>query len=359
MMIRNHLALFLGTVALLVSTVGHAELTNHLTSSEVACNARQLDLLLARLSAGDKVLTSQQLPKTAFATYSNQAGFYEGLVLTNQDWRPDPVLPSPPPTPERYLAFYLNPSIRTLLLNPARPPVGQIALGREQASSNFVAPGSLYSLAVRINPTLSSAPPPQDLLEINNFQTPGTGQPYNGFLANSTKPGRELEVDGLLTPCHEKLTGFDRQVFALLQRMLRLTTYIPEEEQYGDSEVAVFRGEEEHAYRLTIYPVGPRGPQGHVAADLQISWTPEGKLTSAILRVLPACAGVVSLDCSASSAITHIFLISPVFGGVEKWPESLRSNEVVFYGPDGGISGPATYDLEALLAGTTWNPPTP
>ncbi len=346
----------------LTAGMAQAQLTNSLTTEEVGCNARQLDLLLGRVSAGDGVLQSNQLPKTAFVTYSNPDGFYEGLALTNQDWRIDPLLPSPPPTPERYLAFHLNPSIRTLLLNPARPPVGQIALGREQASSNLVTSGGPYDLTVKINPTLSPVPPAQDLLEINNFEVPATGQPYNGFLANSTKPGRGLDQDGLLTPCHRKLTNFDRQVFALLQRMIRVTTFIQEEDQYGDTEISVFRAEEEHTYRLTIYPLGTPGlspPQGHVAGEIKLSWTDSGRLTAGTLKVLPACGGTVKLDCSASDAITRIFLISPVFGGAEKWPDSLQSNEVFFDGLGGGISGPATYDIEALLAGTDWSSPEP
>jgi hypothetical protein len=365
MMQPRRLTLTLGATALLVlltSATAQADLTNRLTKEEAACNALQLDHLLGRVSAGDGILKSNQLPKTAFVTYSNPEGFYEGLALTNQDWRLDPLLPSPPPTPERYLAFHLNPSIRTLLLNPARPPVGQIALGREQASSNLVASGGPYDLTVKINPTLNPDPPSQDLLEINNFEVPAASQPYNGFLANNTKPGRGLDQDGLLTSCHEKLTDFDRQIFALLQRMVRLTTYIQEEGQYGDSEIAIFRGEEEHTYRLTIYPLGTPGvspAQGHVAIEIQLAWAAEGRLVSGTLRVLPPCGGPVRLDCSASNAITRVFLISPIFGGAEKWPDSLQSNEVYFDGLGGGISGPATYDFEALLAGTTWNSPVP
>jgi hypothetical protein len=358
---RRSIRLWFGTLLAVVLALpaNAADLTRPLTKEEVACNSRQLDRLLARVTAGDVVLKPRQLPKTVFVTYSNQEGFYEGLVFTNQDWRLDPLIPSPPSTPERYLAFNLNPSIRTLLLNPVRPPVGQISLSREQSSSNLVAPGGFYDLTVKINPTLSAAPAPQDLLEINNFEIPAAGQPYNGFLANSTKPGRGLEHDGLLTPCHEKLTDFDLHVFAVLQRMIRVTISIIDEGQYGDSEIALFRGQEEHTYRFNVYPLGTPGiapPQGHVAGEIRLTWTAEGKLISGTLSVFPPCAEAPDLDCSTSPGVTRIFLISPIWGGMVKWPNSLRWNEV-FYG--GGPAEPATYDLEALLADTRWNPPSP
>jgi hypothetical protein len=113
-------------------------LTQRLTKAEVDCNARQLDRLLARVSTGVVNLQPFQPPKIVIVSYSNKDGFYEGLAFTNQDWRRDPFTGLPPPTPERELAFHLNPSIRRLLLNPARPPVGQVSLGREQASSEGV-----------------------------------------------------------------------------------------------------------------------------------------------------------------------------------------------------------------------------
>ncbi len=343
------------------SPVHAGGLTQRLTAAEVACNAQQLDRLQARISTGAIQLREFQLPKTVMVTYSNEHGYYEGLALTNQNWRTDPFTGLPPPTPERYLSFHLNPSIRTLLLNPDRPPVGQISLGREQANSNLVTPGGPFDLSVMINPTLAASAPRQDLLEINNFVIPAQGEPYNDFLANSTKPGRGLEQDGLLTPCHNKLTDFDRHVFALLQRMLRTEGYIEEEHQLSDNSVVIFRGEEEHTYRFTIYPLGTPGlspPLNHVAGELQLAWTPEGKITSGTMRVRPRCSGTPDLDCSSTLALVAAFLIPPVFGGNELWPAAAYQNQIYFLGV-GEISGPATYDMEALLAGTDWNSPAP
>ncbi len=351
------------SLALLLAVPVWSEgLTRHLTRADVDCNASQLDRLLTRLSTGVIHLQEFQLPKTVIATYGNRLGFYEGLAYTNQLWRLHPVGIPSPPTPERYLAFHLNPSIRTLLLNPARPPVGQIALGREQASSNLVAPGGFYDLAVKINPTLNPAPLAQDLLEINNFEIPLPGQPYNGFLANSTKPGRGLELDGLLSPCHDRFTDFDRHVFAVLQRLLRMSVFVQEEQQYGDMNVAIFRGEDEHTYRFNIYPLGTPGlslGQSHAAGEIQLTWTSQGRLTSGTMRFFPECSGAPRLDCSATPAIVRAFLIPPIFGGSELWPHEASLHEVISGGTGGSVEGPATYDFEALLAGTDWNSPVP
>jgi hypothetical protein len=227
--------------------------------------------------------------------------------------------------------------------------------------SNLVTPGGPLDLSVTINPTLAATPSTGDLLEINNFEVPAPGEPYNGFLANSTKPGRGLEQDGLLTPCHDKLTDFDRHVFALLQRMLRTVGYVEEEQLPGDIKIAIFRGEEEHTYRFTVYPLGTPGlapPLLHVAGELQLEWTPEGRITSGTMRFRPRCSGSLTLDCSSTTALVEVFLIPPVFGGNELWPDEAYRHSIGFLG-EGEITGPATYDFEALLAGTTWNLPVP
>ncbi len=334
--------------------VESAELTQPLTADDVACNERQLERLLSRLAAGDKVIRYPSIPKAVLVTYSNSQGFYEGLSFTMQSWRLSVGQGPPVEAYESYLAFNINPSIRTLLVNPERPQLGQVSLGREQSNSNLVAPGGYFDLLVTIDPSLPGNPQP-DLLEINNFEVPAVGEPYNGFLANSTKPGRGLSEDGLLTACHEKLTAFDRHVFAILQRTLRF--WSPD---LGllDSEGAVFRGEDPHIYRFNLYPIaGTDNPAlGRLAGELRLSWTEEGKLTTGVLRMLPLCQEGQDIGCSKGYVSSITFLIPPLFGGQELYSNDVADDNGTYFNDDG--PGPArTVDLERLLAGTTWNSP--
>jgi hypothetical protein len=341
---------FLGTAA------SATDLTQRLTAEEVACNERQLERLLFRLKAGDEVIAYPQIPKAVLVTYSNSVGFYEGLALDMQNWRLDIGQTPPDRAIERYLAFNINPSIRTLLVNPRRSQLGQVSLDREESNSNLVTPGGYFNLRVTIDPSLPGNSQP-DLLEINNFEVPGVGEPYNGFIANSTKPGRGLTEDGLLTPCHEKFTAFDRYLFAILQRMLRIWSA-----GFGlfDSEGAIFRGEDPHTYRFNFYPIaGTANPAlGRVAGELTLSWTPEGKLTRGVLRMLPLCQVGQEIGCSKGYVSSNTFLISPVFGGQELYSFDAALRNSTYFNDDG--PGPAvTVDFEKLLAGTSWNSPEP
>jgi hypothetical protein len=169
--------ILVATLARLGSSANAAELTRPLTAEEVACNERQLEQLLSRIQSGDEVYGYPQVPKGLFVTYSNSVGFYEGLALSMQWWRLDIGQVPPDRAIEHYLAFNINPSIRTLLVNPARPELGQVSLGREQSNSNLVSPGSYFELKVAIDPSLPGNPQP-DLLEINNYEVPAVGEPY-------------------------------------------------------------------------------------------------------------------------------------------------------------------------------------
>ena len=325
------------------------DLTRTLTLQEVDCNERQLEALLRRTRTGSERFTEPQVHRTLIVSYSNPGSFYEGLALTNQSFRGT----TPPPNIfERYLAFNLNPSIRTLLLNPRRPVLGQVGLNREQSSSSFVQPGSAFELIVTLDPTLGGGDP----LVINNFEEPTVGEPYNGFLSNSTKPGRGLAADGLLIPCHAKFTDFDRYVFAVLQRIVRGATFgdLPG----PDMEIAIFRGEEPQAYRLNFYPIYEHFEErGRMATELRISWSPEGRLMIAEMRALPECLSAGQVGCSnAERSAPFAFFIPPVFGGREYY-DSSRVIGGVFYRPDQGPSSPVTIDLEALLTDSTWNEP--
>jgi hypothetical protein len=330
-----------------------AELTQPLAAEEVACNERQLEKLLQRMNAAKEVyFPLPQLPTILLVSYSNSIGFYDGLVSTDQHFRLDIGGIPPVPSYEHYLAFNINPSIRTLLLNPDRPELAQVGMNREQSSSNLVAPGGYFDLTLTLNPTLGDGDP----LVINNFEEPALGESYNGFLANSTKPGRGLIADGLLTPCHQKITDFDRHIFSILQRMVRggdaSAFHNP------DMEYSIFRGEDPHTYRINFYPIyeGLR-PGGRMAAELRISWTPAGKLTSAVMKGLPPCAFEGQSGCTRFTNIEPlVFLIPPVFGGEELYPNGAIQNGV-FWTADNHPSAPVTINLETLLAHTVWNEP--
>ncbi|HET9209534.1 MAG TPA: hypothetical protein VFR03_04015, partial [Thermoanaerobaculia bacterium] len=196
--------------------VAAQELTAPLTPPQVACNEGQLNRLLSRTTSTGAPLENNAAPAlTTLVSYSNSLGFYDGLALTNEGVRCNPGLP-PPGQPEYYLAFNINPSLRTLLLNPKRPELGQVELSREETSSNLVNSNDNTRINLTVNPTLADAAT-TGLLAINNFVVPAAGAPYNGFIASSTKPGRGLTQDGLLTPCHAAFTAQDRKIFAILQ----------------------------------------------------------------------------------------------------------------------------------------------
>ncbi len=348
----------LAIACLLPLADGHseaAELTRPLTAEDVACNERQLERLLLRLKAGDESIAYPQVPKGVFVTYSNSVGFYEGLALTMQHWRLDIGQTPPREAVEHYLAFNINPSIRPLLVNPGRPQLGQVSIGREESNSNMVSPGDYFELKVEIDPSLTGNPLP-DFLVINNYKVPGPGEPYNGFLANSTKPGRGLSEDGLLAPCHDKLTPFDRHVFAILQRMTRF--YLA---GFGllDWKGAIFRGADPHTYRFNIFAVqgASNPPLDRVAGEIHLSWTPSGKLTTGTWQMLPLCRDGQDLGCSKLLLGAGAALVTPVFGGSGRYD----LNDEFLTGIDlftDGVPGPAvTVDFERLLAGTTWNSP--
>lgn len=337
---------------LLALPVAAHDLTQPLTPEEVACNERQLEKLLQRMNTAKARYSLPEVSTSLLVSYSNSSGFYEGLALTNQLFRLDIGGIPPLPPYEHYLAFNVNPSIRTLLLNPERPELGQVGLNREQSSSNLVTPGGYFDLVLTLDPTLGGG----DSLVINNYAEPALEQPYNGFLADSTKPGRGLAADGLLTPCHGKLSDFDRHIFAILQRMVRAGD--ASEFLSPDDEISIFRGEDPHTYRINFYPIyegllgGPR-----MAVELKISWNHEGRLTEAVMRALPACTTEGQSGCSASDrGALVVFLISPLFGGSELYPGSAGVNGVSYVWYE-GPSAPVTIDLAALLAHTTWNEP--
>jgi hypothetical protein len=336
---------------LLVSTcLAAQELTVALTGQQVSCNEGQLGRLLARTTATGAPLENSPPTLTTLVSYSNSVGFYDGLAVANEGARCNP---GPPPLglPEHYLAFNINPSLRALLLNPRRPPLGQAELSREETSSNFVSPNDNDRIVLTINPTLASSAD-SGLLMINNFLIPAIGSPYNGFLASSTKPGRGLSDDALLTPCHAAFTAQDRKIFAILQRMVRVLAV--QGNCNFDTKIAIFRATDPHTYRIDVYVQDLNGAfLGKAAAVLQIDWTSAGVLTSGTLSMLPACSGNSPLACSTVSILTWVYLIAPVLGGSER--RSGEQSWAVNFDPAIGRSQPVAVDLTMLLRGSTWN----
>ncbi|HBL27669.1 MAG TPA: hypothetical protein DD490_12600 [Acidobacteria bacterium] len=280
------------------------------------------------------------------------SGSYEGLVATGEAVRLDVGQIPPDNFFETYLSFGLESRARTLLLNPARPELAQVVLYRVSSGSNLVSAESWFNITLRLDPTLGGG----DRLIINNLVEPAVGASYNGFLASSTKPGRGLVADGLLTSCHDKLTDFDRHVFSILQRTVRgnETTQFFE----PDMEVAIFRGREPNVYRLNFYPIYEGLEEsGRMAVELRLSWDDHGRLLAAQSVVLAACSGPGEIGCTSwDRGSLFWWLFHPLFGGREYY-DSERIQFGGWFRSGEGPSTPRTLDLATLLTGSTWNEP--
>jgi hypothetical protein len=317
------------------------ELTQSLTVAEVECTELQLERLLRRMDALVPGAPFVPVNDLLVAPGDGEPS-YQGLQAT--------VQAEDGSGPEWQLAFHLQP-VRSLLTNPARPPLGQVSLTREEPSSSLVPPGGAPQISVVLDPGLAQPAPPGVELAIDNVAGPA-GR------STSTRPGRGLSQDGLLTPCTDRLTAFDRHVFAVLQRIVRVQTrFALGSIVQAPSEIALFRGADPHVYRLNAYG----GASGRVAVEIVVGWTPEGRLTTAEMRILPNCPALDGRPgCTDRFAVrlveTRIRLVPPVFGGVESWhPEAPGAAQVVHSTPVGTFITEDTADLAALLAGTSWN----
>jgi hypothetical protein len=331
--------------------------THPLTAEEVACNQAQLNRLLNRLSLRASVPDTTSHTRELAVTYSDERAFYEGLGIVGQDFFSGQL------TPESELAFNLNPSLRDLLANPARPPLPQISLSREAAASNFVKPTNPHAFTLLLNPRLSGTPSEADLLLVNNFEVPAVGQPYNGFRETSAGPGRGLAADSLLDPCHLDLTPFDRRIFALLERMVRTTADLFSRATLSrfDTQVAIYRGEDPHTYRVDVAPLGSvslPAEDPRMVVAIRIDWDADGRLTTGHLEVLPVCATPGGMDCSGQNlnrfSDVTLRLIPPVFPGFQTWSDrDPRVKSVT--GGTGRVPVPVDVDFAALLSGAAWN----
>lgn len=353
-----------------------AQLTLPLTPEEVACNEDQLERMVARMSVRGLDGEPTSHPHNLLLTYSSPFGFYEGVAV--YDWfLRDRGAPSGVNLPGSYaepiLAFNINPTIRELLLNSERLPLPQVSLNREQSASRFNRPGSCEwflggdcTIVLTLDTTLAGAAEP-DLATINSWEESLPGEPYNGFLANSTKPGRGLIRDGLVTPCHTtRFTEFDRHVFAILQRIVRIRA--ADEIQFGggdffyDVKVTLFRDPAPLTYRINAYPVGLDGEAfGRLALRLEVTATPEGRLRTGTLSVLPICQAEGQLGCTDLALDAEVCLAKPTrlgqFIGTLMDCDGGSTVSLDYDGDDqASLPSPALVDFEALLNRTTWNP---
>ena len=333
---------------------------------QVACNAGQLGRLLERTvpleeaagtSAGPSALDALTGGWTLFATYADPFGAYEGLLIGPRH---------DPPEPERQLAFVLQPSIRELLLNPARPPLSQVTLAREDSASTLIDAEAAGHYALALDPTLNPASEevgPADLL-IDDAD-PGVGS--SGGLASrpaSTRPGRGLDADGLTDLCHLGLTTEDLRLFALVQRLLRVDLRDLDGTPVG-AGVALYRDRSPDRLRADVYPRPAAGadPGSQEACrfsiEIDLERAGDRSLHRATLRrAEPVGEGPPA--CTGATVAGEAFLIPANRAGGPPWSRDQASEALQLVGPDspqGG--GSAVADLESLLEGSRWNRPGP
>ncbi len=325
-----------------------------LLSEDVLCNRAQLVALLGRARVevpGDPALPR---PTTLFLTYSSPFGFYQGLALDGP-WHNLPGGASSS-MPEYHLAFGLNPTLRTILLNPERPVLDQIGLAREESNTSRVPAGSAHVLTVTVDPTLASAlgmpPDPAALLEINNLADGAALR-----RSSDSKPGRGLAVDGITDLCPGRFTARDLEVFAILQRTLRVRAHGDAFDD--DVEIALYRGVADGTYVAEVFAVDTAGRvAGSVALAVETGLDATGHLGPGMIHGLPACGPGNGPPCSDVSLPFDVYLGPPALPGSETFDANGPDTIHLAFTPGGppapgDISSPV--DFGALLAGTTWN----
>lgn len=315
------------------------DLTFPWTAAEVECSELQLERLLTRFA----VEPGEGRTANLFVSPGAGEATYQGVAVLSQ------LVTTGGIRPERHLAFHVVP-VHSLPAHPQRPPLGQVSLTREEPSSNLVPPASPDTLTVALDPSLTPPAPALQAVIDNRAEPAGR--------ATATRPGRGLEAAGLLTPCGGRLTGFDLRVLALLRRLVRVETrFFFGSFRETDSQITLFRGADPHVYRLNAYG----GSDGKVAVEIEVGWTPDGRLTTAELRILPECPVLVRTPgCTDKFAVrpveTRILLAPPVVSGFGTWNrDDTRIAEIFHATPNGGWIIEDTADLAALLAGTAWN----
>ena len=331
-----------------------------LLSEDVLCNRAQLVGLLERARVRAPVEApgnpARPRPTTLFVTYSSPYGFYQGLALDGP-WHNLPGGGSSL-MPEYHLAFGLNPTLRTVLLNPERPMLDQIGLAREESNTTRVSAGSAHALTLTLDPTLASAlgtpPNPAALLEIDNLADGAAGRH-----SSDSKPGRGLAVNGITDLCPGRFTARDLEVFAILQRTLRVRAHGADFDD--DVEIALYRGQADGTYVAEIFAVDTGGAVvGSLALSVEIRLDSTGRLGPGTVRGLAACGPGSGPPCSDLSLPFDVYLGPPALPGSEVFdPDGPDTVHLAF--TPGGSPAPgdvaSPVDFGALLDGSTWNRP--
>lgn len=294
-----------------------------LSAAEVACDAARLSGLLARSEARAPGSNRPASLAVSFTATGDFAGLASARLVGGG---------------EATLSFSTNPEETTLLANPSRPQLFSVSLARNELNSDLVPPGSADRLTLSINPTLDAAPPPGNLLSIDNVAAEA------GRSADA-KPGRGLAP--LLAACHGDFGGADVHLFRILPRLAR-----GEAAGATGFRLAVYRAPEPDRYRLDLVPLDALGAaSGRLAVELSVVRSTSGELAGGVLRRLGPCAAGQTAGCSELSGLASgaaLALWKPVLSGTP--PPSL-------YRISASGAAEVAVDFADLLAGTAWRRP--
>lgn len=288
-----------------------------LSEAESRCDGQRLAGLLERL-----VVESPNTSKVPGINLSlTETGDFAGLAYTGNG----------PGTPERHLAFSTNPEETTLLRNPTRPQLGSLSATRNDLNSDVVAPAHPDLVRVSLNPTLAGDPASSALLVIDN-----------ATLSSSARPGRGLA--GVLARCEDGLTAPDVFLFRVLTKIVRA-----EAAGARSFEIAIYRGPSAGVFRIDALPIGANGgPLGRISAELETAVALGVALGNGSLRILPACTGGATADCSTLGAGAIVLVKAVASGQFYSTPPPVRAT----------VGGPAVPFLwSEMLQDTSWSQP--
>jgi hypothetical protein len=298
-----------------------------LTAADASCDASRMAGFLDRLAletGGGPAVPAVNLSLT-------RSGDFAGIAY----------LAGPDGPAGANLAFSTNPEETTLLRNPERPQLASVSLTRNALNSDLVASTGPGLLRVLLDPTLS----------------PGTGNGAGvlaidnreGVLGGSTdaKPGRGLA--GLIAPCHSGLAERDVHVLRVLSKLVRAETA-----GAVAQKVAIYRGAQDGVFRIDVYPLGPDGGWGRLAAEIEVAFGPDDELQTGTLRLLARCHPGGPAACTDVARAAELSLVAPARPGDahEATAATVESSAL-----PSGAKATATVDFADLLAGTTWRRP--
>ncbi|HBL29442.1 MAG TPA: hypothetical protein DD490_21630 [Acidobacteria bacterium] len=341
--------------ALLASASLAIELPQLLTAEEVECDRQQLERLALRaavseinpLPLGTTVNPTLLLWRLPFG-----GSAFAGLAVTDSVR----TLGNDPLRDELQLSIDITLSEVADRLSPRQPLLPHMALVRRGVDSNLIVPGAKPTLTVSFEAALEVLDPnlPAIPLVVNNLGwAKGNQQP----LTAADALGRGLALDGLTRSCHAKLNSFDERVFRVLSRSLRISDWFAG--RYFDRVnwvIVLFRGEDPHQYRATIYPLENACSDGScefgrlnpVELSFTINWDAAGRLTTGDVRV----------SVPEETRQIAMFLLPPMRTG--QTPQGSAEFEgapfLLYRFRDSPLNIlTATVDWEALLANTAWN----